>query len=262
VDERPTFLRLTFGLAPHRPTWRPDGTRITVGAAKDGGWRLVDVGVDGTVAEHALLESPRRLYPNAWSPDGRHLVFQEERPETGWDLFVLDLDPAGRPLGAPRLLAATPSHETNAVVSPDGRWVAYESDELDSRVEVYLRSFPDGGGKTRASSEASRWPAWGPGGQLYQWSTGTARLHVVGMRSAEDRLLPEPPRPVWPETAEPPALARLVITPAGARYDVHPAAGRFLFLETAAPSLEAPFASPVLVLDWAASTGRARPAPP
>ena len=57
-------------------------------------WRLVDVGVDGTVAEHALHEGPHRLYPNAWSPDGRHIVFQEERPETGWDLFVLDVDAA------------------------------------------------------------------------------------------------------------------------------------------------------------------------
>ena len=79
---------------------------------------------------------------------------------------MLEVDAAGRPVGAPQTLAATPSHETSAAISPDGRWLAYESDELDGIVQIYVRSFPDGAHKVRASTGGARLPVWGADGEL------------------------------------------------------------------------------------------------
>ena len=85
---------------------------------------------------------------------------------------MLDVDASGRPVGAPRALAATPFHETTAALSPDGKWIAYESDELDGIVQIYARTFPEGAHKVRVSSGGARWPVWGHGGDLYYYQTG------------------------------------------------------------------------------------------
>ena len=102
VDASGTLSRLSFGLSPYRPTWTADGRGITVGARKDGKWRLLTIPADGTGEPAVLLESQNRLYPNAWSPDGRHLLFQEIGAKTGWDLHSLEVDATGRPVGTPK----------------------------------------------------------------------------------------------------------------------------------------------------------------
>ena len=247
VDANATFSRLSFGLSPHRPAWSPDGTRISVGAQRSGGWHLLSLAADGSGSPITLFESPNRVYPNAWSPDGRYLLFQESRPETGWDLRVLETDSSGRPVGAPRMLAATPFHESGAALSPDGRWVAYESDEVDGVVQVYVRSFPDGAHKIRVSTGGARLPVWGRGGALYYRHTGQDRLHVVHTRTEGGQLNVTAVEPVW--TTEPAATARLVISVAGARFDVHPSATRFLALEAAGAASTPVFSRPVVVLD-------------
>ena len=152
VDANGTLSRLSFGLSPYRPTWTADGRGITVGARKDGKWRLLTIPADGSGEPTVLLESQNRLYPSAWSPDGRHLLFQEVGAKTGWDLHTLEVDDAGRPVGTRKPFAASPFHESTAAISNDGRWVAYESDELDGVVQVYVRSWPDGAHKVRATS--------------------------------------------------------------------------------------------------------------
>ena len=247
VDANATFSRLSFGLSPHRPAWSPDGTRISVGAQRSGVWHVLSLASDGSGSPITLFESPNRVYPNAWSPDGRYLLFQESRPETGWDLRVLETDSSGRPVGAPRTLAATPFHESGAALSPDGRWVAYESDEVDGVVQVYVRSFPDGAHKIRVSTGGARLPVWGRGGALYYRHTGQDRLHVVHTRTEGGQLNVTAVEPVW--TTEPAATARLVISVAGARFDVHPSATRFLALEAAGAASTPVFSRPVVVLD-------------
>ena len=112
VDASGTLSRLSFGLSPYRPTWTADGRGITVGARKDGKWRLLTIPADGTGEPTVLLESQNRLYPNAWSPDGRHLLFQEVGAKTGWDLHSLEVDDAGRPVGTRKPFAASPFHES------------------------------------------------------------------------------------------------------------------------------------------------------
>src|SRR5262249_52573842 len=115
-----------------------------------------------------------RMYPDAWSPDGRSLVFQERRPATGWDLRVLELEADGAPATA-RDLVATPFEETNAVVSPDGRLVAYESDELDAVNAIFVVPLAKPEARVRLSAINPRWPRWGTRGQVYYWHPLRAR---------------------------------------------------------------------------------------
>src|SRR4029453_8436478 len=101
---------------------QPHGRGFPRGGPKDSPWRRVTWAADGKGEPMVLLESPHRLYPNAWSHDGRYLIFQESGPETGWGLLGLEVAAAGRPVGAPRAFASTPFHETTAAISLDGRW--------------------------------------------------------------------------------------------------------------------------------------------
>lgn len=271
VDANATLSQLSFNLSPYRPTWTPDGARIIVGAhdtaaqqadaGKAAPWRLLSFQADGTGSPVKLFESANRVYPNAWTPDGRRLVFQERSPETGWDLKVLDVDASGQPVGAPHAIAATPFHETTAALSPDGKWIAYESDELDGIVQVYARTFPEGTHKVRVSTSGARWPVWGHGGGLYYYQTGANKLHLAHTRQQGDQLIVTGDEYVFGEPGkEPSALGRLVIQVAGARYDVHTtasaASARFLALESSTAAAPPALSRPVIVL------GGTAPAPP
>jgi serine/threonine-protein kinase len=242
--------RLTTGMSPRRPEWTPSGTGITVAAVRDGVWRLITVDAGGTRDPIVLFESAHRLYPNAWSPDGRSLVFQESRPESGWDLRVLDIDPSGRPVGAPRVFASATFHESSAAISRDGRWIAYESDELDGVVQVYVRSFPDGAHKVRASADGARWPTWDALGQLHFWETPDNSLRTVRTREKAGQLLLDPPQVAWSGEAEPIALRRVVLSVAGARFDVDPRGTRFLVLERSTTPSAPSLSLPTVLLGW------------
>jgi hypothetical protein len=245
-----THSRLTIGQRPRRPTWTADGRGITVGVRKGDGWALVTVPRDGNGAPAVLLETDHRAYPNAWSPDGRTLVYQQRRPETGWDLMALDATAAGT--FVPRALLATPFQEMKASFSRDGRFLAYESDQLDSVFEIYVRRADGQGPAVRASSQGGRWPRFGPPGRLYYWSSSRGGLRRVDYRTAGDRFVAEAARSVWPGTEDQVAdfARRVLVTATYAGYDVDPTTGRFLLLERIAAAEEAPPARPVLVLDW------------
>ena len=256
VDANGTLTRLSFALSPHRPTWTFSGSGITVGAPKDNIWRLLTLAADGKGEPTVLFESPHRVYPNAWSHDGRYLIFQESRPESGWDLMVLEVDASGRPVGAPRTFASTPFHETSAALSLDGRWVSYESDELDGLVQVYVRSFPDGANKLRVSPVGARLPAWDSHGNLHYWQTPDYTMWVVRPTAKNGQLVVDTPQAIW-RGADAPALLRRILTPLwGTGYDVDPGGMRFLVLETPALSSVPPLSHPMIVLDWAQPTTR------
>lgn len=248
VDANGTLSRLTFALSPHRPTWTSRGAGITVGAEKGGMWRLLTIAADGRGDPTVLVESPHRLYPNAWSPDGRHLIFQEGRPDTGWDLRVLEVDRSGRPVGVPQEFANTPFHETSAAISLDGRWVSYESNELDGVFQVYVRSFPDGAHKVRASPTGARWSAWDSRGNLHYWQTTDDSLRAVHTTEKGGQLFVDTPYAVWSSTLESAVLKRIVNPVAGARYDLEPDGTRFLVLERAAEALGPELSHPMVVL--------------
>jgi Tol biopolymer transport system component len=248
IDANGTLSRLSFGLSPFRPTWSADGRGITVGARKDGKWRLLTVPADGTGEPFALLEGANRMYPNAWTPDGRHLLFQENAAGTGWDLRALEVDTTGHAVGVPKPFAVSPFHESNAAISPDGRWVAYESDELDGVVQVYVRAWPDGTGKILASTGGARWPAWGANGELFYWQTGENMLRMLRTREQGKQLTIGAAEPVWASAIAPEVLRQIVITTPNARFDVDPHRSRFLVLEKGNAGTAPDLRSPVVVL--------------
>lgn len=190
------------------------------------------------------------MHPNAWSADGRYLIFQQSRPQTGWDLYILQVDGSGRAVGAPQTFATTPFHESSAPISLDRRWLAYESDEVDGVVQVYARSFPDGGHKVRASTGGARWPAWDSNGNLHYWQTGENILQPAHTRQVSDQLMIDAPQPVWAGDIGARVLTRTVISVAGARYDVEASGTRSLALESATADSRPDFSQPLIVLGW------------
>jgi serine/threonine-protein kinase len=113
------------------------------------------------------------------SPDERHLIFGETTTDTASNLMLLTLD--GR--STSEVLLSTPFDEENADLSPDGRWMAYESNE-SGREEVYVRPFPDVNREVfKVSSNGGRSPAWSPsGGELF-FVNGTT-MHAVTVQVA------------------------------------------------------------------------------
>jgi dipeptidyl aminopeptidase/acylaminoacyl peptidase len=119
----------------------------------------------GTARPEPLVQSDVVFKaPTAWSPDGKYIVFSQNDGETGWDLWLLPLTGDRKP----RPYLCTPFDEQAASVSPDGRWLAYSSDESGAP-EIYVRSFPEPGEKRRVSTS---------GGTCAQWSKDGRELII------------------------------------------------------------------------------------
>jgi len=245
-----TLARVTTGLSPRRPIWSPDGTRLVAGARSGARWALFAMpaaGGDGAV----LYESANRVYPTSFAPDGRVLVFQEQRPGQGWDLRALALGDGLRPEGEPRDLAAGPANETNGVVSPDGRLLAFETDELDAVVQVYVSRLPaDGSGKVQLTREGGRFPRWWSAGEVLYLQTPEWEPRRVPLREKGGRILADEEVPFWTEE---PAAARArasLFIPNYLGFDLDAGRRRLLVLEQPAPS-ETPSPSGLrVVLGW------------
>jgi serine/threonine protein kinase len=148
------------------PLWSPDGSviaftqiRRSIDGVEPG---LFTVDVTGDPTERRLTTAPFH-FPGSFSPDGRLFVYSQFSNETALDIFSLSLE--GR--APPKPFLQTEHSEQVGRVSPDGRWLAYVSDE-SGRYEIYVRSFPDPGGSFQVSINGGWWPRWNPtGGELF-----------------------------------------------------------------------------------------------
>ncbi len=168
---RETQTRLTFDPADEEfPIWTPDGQRVAFGSANTPlSWKSAD----GTGEVETLVESSSNQFPQAFSPDGTTLVF-EDRNSPGWDLGMLSLE--GERIST--LLLETEFTERNAALSPDGRWMAYQSNE-SGQFEVYVRPFPDvNGGRWQVSSGGGGWPLWSPDGRELFYASSEGMMAV------------------------------------------------------------------------------------
>jgi eukaryotic-like serine/threonine-protein kinase len=165
--ERGTKRRLTTENHNLEPVWTPDGTRLTVST----GPAIVELLASGSKAGTVLL--PRPGYPSSWSPDGQSLLYYANAA-TGMDLWMLPRS-AG---GTPRPLLVRPGSDAFAQFSPDGRWVAYASDE-SGRSEVYVGRFPDLGGKVAVSIDGGTRPRWSRDGHELFYRQGDALMTVA-----------------------------------------------------------------------------------
>jgi len=151
--ERETTTRLTFKGNNLYPIWSPDGRWITFSSDRDGHFAVYRKPGDGSGEAELLLGAAGESYrATSWSPDGRHLAVVAESPEPDIRILSLEEDKSVEFL-------ATEHKESNAAFSPDGRWIAYESDE-SSRDEIYVRPFPGPGGKWQVSADGGTQPYW------------------------------------------------------------------------------------------------------
>ncbi len=192
------------------PIWSPDGQHIVYSALRDGKWGLYRKLSDGRGAAELLFESDLVKAPMSWAPDGQRLVFGALDPQTKGDLWVLTLESSGGTVtGEPELFVSTPADETHGQVSPDGRWLAYASNQTDaSQYEIYVRPFPTGVGTWQISDQdrgGGSSPRWKRDGTeiFYRLSTPKgfvtsdplfANLQSARVSAKDDVFVPEPPQ--------------------------------------------------------------------
>jgi len=165
---RDTLTRLTdtAGAFP-LPIWTSDGKRVTFRSMVSSSLNLHWMPTDGSSAGERLTTSENMQSPGSWSPDGQVLAFSENDPTTGWDIWVLKLKGERKP----QPFLQTPFNEGAPIFSPDGRWLAYQSDE-SGRQEIYVRPFPGPGGKWQISTEGGSEPMWARNGRELFYRSG------------------------------------------------------------------------------------------
>jgi len=185
--------RPVVGLQAQFPIWTPDGRSIVFAGSEKGRLNLFRVSADRAATPERLTRSPFTQLPACWGRGGSELVFLESHSETGYDIMAM-------PIGAPqttRPLLQTRFSETYPAVSPDGRWLAYTSDEL-GREEVYVQPYTGEGETIRVSADGGSNPLWSRDGCRLFFYSSSADLGTLSVYSAEtaamDRVAAARPR--------------------------------------------------------------------
>jgi serine/threonine-protein kinase len=230
--ERGALTRLTSGGNNVGPIWTPDGKRV-VFTKNTGGVRTPFwVPADGSAEPERLFKDDHRGGVASFSPDGHLVTFNRRAPDTGMDLWVRPLN--GTP--APHPFLRTRSTEVGAKFSPDGRWIAYVSDE-SGQYEGYVRPYPGPGGKWQVSTQGGGEIIWSRDGNELFYRNGNKWMTVAVTLEREFKA--ETPRGLF----EGP-----YVDVGGVSFDVAPDGRRFLLLEPAEQA--GPVTHLNVVLNW------------
>jgi serine/threonine-protein kinase len=177
-----TLSRLTFASEPDlRPIWEPDGKTLTYIAITGGSRSLWRVSADGSSQPSEFFAWPGQLVQEAsWAPDGKTLAIRVgPRPGTGRDIgyMVPGQD------SVPTMLVNSKFDEETPRLSPDGKWLAYASDE-SGKLEIYVRPFPTGGGRWQVSTDGGSEPLWSRRGDELFYRSGDQHLTAAQVRTA------------------------------------------------------------------------------
>ncbi|MGD8869388.1 MAG: hypothetical protein PVI01_17345, partial [Gemmatimonadales bacterium] len=225
-----TTTRLTFGSENLYPVWTPDGRRIAYTSRQAGLAGLWWTAADGSEQPEQLIGGTEIRFPGSFTPDGQTLLYREISPQTGFDIYALPLDGDREP----RPVLVTPFNESSPELSPEGRWLAYVSDQ-SGRYEVYLRGYPEGGAQWQVSAAGGTEPVWSPDGHELYYRQGQQVLAAQLGLGEDARVLgrdslfagPYYENVRWPE------------------FDVHPDGDRFVFVRVGRSTIR-----PVVVINW------------
>jgi Tol biopolymer transport system component len=180
--DRGTWTRWTSEWDNFYPVWAPSGREIAYASARES-WGLYKRALDDAGEAERLGTGDN---PSSWSPDGAVLAYNASAAESGLDVWTLRLSGDRKP--EPFLNGR--ANETWPAFSPDGRWVAYQSDET-GEFEIYLQRFPGGGGMRAVSTGGGSYPVWNPNGRELFYRSGD-KIMAVPLRTEGELVLGRP----------------------------------------------------------------------
>jgi hypothetical protein len=247
-----TAPRFTFeGGDEQSPVWAPDGSRVIYSSARGAPASIYWKAADGSGTPHLLSKAEHPRHPSAISPDGRFLLFTEEHPATRRDLWLMPL--ADGSATQPRPWIQTAFDEITPSFSPDGRWVAYASNESGD-TQVFVARFPDGSMRRQISTSGGAEPIWAANGReiVFRRHTGDGdRMQVMAVGVAtEPTLSASPPHVLFEGMHSDPDVTDPV-------WAVMPDGKHFLVLR---PPLVEPVRHIQVVLNWFEELKRRVPA--
>jgi len=244
--ERDIMTRLTFDpVGDEWPLWTPDGAHVIFRSARGGGpTNLYAIPSDGSGSARRLTESDAVQFPSSWSPDGKVLAIIEIPLGSRHDVSMPPLESeavlTSEP-GAPEpFVTSTTFVESKPTFSPDGRFVAYESNE-SGQMEIYVRPFPEPGGRWQVSNAGGGEPRWSPkGGELFYRNDGA--LMAVSYSVEGGSFQRGTPRELFSETFFSQQLVRW--------YDVFPDGEHFLMMQAVESETLEPASSTISATDF------------
>jgi serine/threonine protein kinase len=181
------FTRPADGRFARYPVWSPSGDRIAFASIRNASVQLSTRATAETDDEEALLESSQDAFLTDWSHDGRSLLYFAPNPTTGTDIWVLPQDNK-----VPRVFLATAANEMWGQFSPDGRWIAYQSNET-GRFEIYVRPFPGPGAAIPISTAGGVYARWARNGNELYYLAPDATMMAVPIRHTPKTLVAASP---------------------------------------------------------------------
>ena len=238
---RGTLTRLTTDGQSAAPIWTPDGKRLVYESTTEGFQNLFWKAADGSGAAERLTTSGADQRAASWTPDGGTLAFVQGDPATRTDIWTLSVTGTDR---APRPLLNTAAGEWDPDFSPDGRWIAYTSNE-SGRPEIYVQPYPGPGPKHQISSTGGTQPAWARNGRELFFTVLRPNTPAAGLMVVDIATSPTFTAGV-PRTLE--SLVHVNNPVRG--YDVAPDGRRFITVRDNEESAEPPLTHMVLVLNF------------